>query len=379
MSSGFDQARCRLPAIRRIPSEGVGVGQLVLAHEDALGGQLGRHRPTHRGEGLDHVRQGVGARARGERRRAAERELRVAHGRVGDEVGAGDAHLADALGIGEHGHGRHLRAGPCRGGQGDDGHHGTGHAELAVVVGRLAAVREDHGHRLGEVEAAAPAHADHDVRVHPGRELGALGHLVHRDVGQHVGERRHVHARVLEQPHAGRRTRACSRSGRRCRPGLGTRGPRSPSPVRVAARLRTGPAAVRAGRRACSWELRKVDDAEETALRGPLWASCTDHFLYDLMWREHGAVEQPLSTGARQLEEGNPRIGRRSDARAGSRAEDGRGRARDRKGQRAARRRGLRHAPRRADVAADRAGLPRHDRRPGARPGRLPDARSETR
>ncbi len=80
------------------------------------------------------------------------------------------------------------------------GQHGAGHPELAVVVGRLAAVREEHGHRLGEVEAAAPAHADDDVRVRAGGELGALGHLVHGDVGQHLGERRHLHPGALEQP-----------------------------------------------------------------------------------------------------------------------------------------------------------------------------------
>ena len=59
-------------------------------------------------------------------------------------------------------------------GRATTGMHGTGHAELAVVVGRLAAVREDHGDGLGQVEAAAAAHADHDVRVDAGRELGAL-------------------------------------------------------------------------------------------------------------------------------------------------------------------------------------------------------------
>ena len=83
----------------------------------------GRHRTTYRGERLDHVREGVGPRARGERGRAAERELGIAHGRVRDEVGAGDAHLADPLGIGEDGHRRHLRPGACRGGQGDDRDH----------------------------------------------------------------------------------------------------------------------------------------------------------------------------------------------------------------------------------------------------------------
>ena len=45
-----------------------------------------------------------------------------------------------------------------------------------------------------------------------------------------------------------------------------------------------------------------------------------------------------------------------------------------RKGTRPACRRGLRHAARPADVAADRAGLPGHDRRPGAGAGGLADA-----
>src|SRR4051794_36159396 len=31
-------------------------------------------------------------------------------------------------------------------------------------------------------------------------------------------------------------------------------------------------------------------------------------FLYDLMWREHGSAEQPLSTGSRQFEERDPEL-----------------------------------------------------------------------
>ncbi len=295
MSSGDDQARCRLPGDQPDPQEGVGVGQLVLADEDALRGQLGRHRTTYRGERLDHVREGIGARARRERGRATERELGIADGRVRDEVGAGDAHLADPLGIGEDGHRRHLRAGACRGGQRDDRDDRPWHAELAVVVGRLAAVREHHGHRLREVEAAASAHAHHDVRVDAGRDLGALSHLVHGDVGQHLGERRHLHARVLEQPdQVGELARGAEAGvGADEGPGPEGRGHR-PQGVPLAGSEQD--------------LLRSAQDAEHAhggsgvdgaTGSGGSETNCRGPFPIRSDWWEHGAAEHPLSTGAR--------------------------------------------------------------------------------
>ena len=191
---GPHHAGSRLEVVRRVAGasqmrchcadglEGEQVGQHVRADEDALARELRRRGSAYRGEGLDAVGEGVGARGGRDGPRAGDRQHGVADRDGRDEVGTRDADLDRPVRVGDDRDRGDLGAGARGRGHRDHRCDGSGHETLAVVVGRPTAVREQERQDLGEVEAAPAAEAHDDVRVVIARHGRGHRHLLHRQL-----------------------------------------------------------------------------------------------------------------------------------------------------------------------------------------------------
>ena len=198
----------------------VAEGVLALVHRPLARRQRER-RVVHRRIRLDGVRQRVDAAVGRHLRRTAQGEQRIDDGHARAEVVAQHAHLHLVLGVGQHGGGRHLRAGPGRGRQADQRHDRAGNLAVADVHAGGAAVRQHHGGDLGQVHVAAAAEAEDAVgsEVAAGADRGVGG--AEGRLRLAAGEQFHGHPRlaaVAPAPHRpARRTRmgSVTKSSRR--------------------------------------------------------------------------------------------------------------------------------------------------------------------
>ena len=111
---------------------------------------------------LHSVDEGIHTAGSGNGSRGRHNELRVQHGVLGQDLIAEDRELVVALRVRDNGRGGHLTAGTCRGGNGDHGHDGAGHLVVALVIGDLAAVVDQHTYGLAHIHGAAAAQS-HDA------------------------------------------------------------------------------------------------------------------------------------------------------------------------------------------------------------------------
>ena len=126
----------------------------------------------------------IGSGGCGQAGRAAQRQFGVDDGGMWLDIGIGNGHLHAAGLIEDDGEAGDLGTGAARSRNGNDRQCRFRDLELAEEVGDIAAIGEDGGNRLGQIEAGATADTDDRADRLACKARDSFGHVRTRQVGK---------------------------------------------------------------------------------------------------------------------------------------------------------------------------------------------------